>query len=302
MATGIERHLRTTTHKIEDEAEWLRWRAQDITSTEVAALFGLSPYVTDFELWHRKKAGEVEAMEPNERVRWGQRLQDAIAAGVAEDHGWRIQRMDVYKRDPIDRLGSSFDFYADAGELMGLLEVKNVDRAVFFDEWIDGPDGIEAPQHIELQVQQQMEVADMPWCAIVALVGGNDAKVTVRLRDREIGEAIRQRVAAFWRSIETNEPPKPDYSADAELLCRLHGKSTGETIEADADLDALLVRYVAASDAAKLRDAIKAQVFERTTAARIKTTIGTFSAGEVAATDARRGFRQLRFTPNKAKP
>ncbi|MFY9341198.1 MAG: YqaJ viral recombinase family protein [Planctomycetota bacterium] len=275
-------------------------RASDVTSTEVSALYGLNPYVTAFELWHRKRDNVVEEQEPNERVRWGQRLQDAIAAGLAEERGWTMRRLDVYMRDEQDRLGCSFDYEAiDAGLGTGGAEIKNVDRSVFWDEWLDGADGLEAPQHIELQVQTQMELRDAPWWAIAALVGGNDLRVTVRMRDREIGQHIRAKVRAFWQSIAANEPPKPDYTLDAEFLCRLHGRATGETIEADPALDALLARYVTIGDIAKERDAIKAQVFECTTASKILTTFGAFSCGTTAATEGRRAFRQLRFIPNK---
>lgn len=289
---------------ITSRAQWLAERANDVTSTEAACLYGLSPYLTEFELWHRKRDRIVEDAEPDERVRWGMRLQDAIAAGVAEDRGWHVERLDVYMRDPIDRLGSSFDFAATDGELgRGLAEIKNVDRSVFYDEWLDLPGGLEAPQHIELQAQVQMEVADVSWCAIVALVGGNDARVTVRLRDREIGQHVRGKVRAFWASVAAGTPPKPDYDADAEFLCRLHGRADkGLEIEADAEMEQWLARYVAVGEIAKERDALKARVFERTPASRIRTTFGTFSCGEVAGTEGRKGFRQLRFTPKKLKP
>lgn len=297
----------TATFPITDEAQWLQRRCADVTSTEVAALYGLSPYVTHFELWHRKRDGIVEEREPNERIKWGTRLQDAIAAGLAEERGWIVRRLEVYMRDEADRLGSSFDYEALSHdpdvEAVGLAEIKNVDRGVFFDEWIDGPAGIEAPQHIELQVQTQMEVADLPWCAIVALVGGNELKVTIRERDREIGQSIRQHVRAFWKSIADGTPPTPDYTADAELLCRMHGRANkGETITADAELEAWLARYVEIDGWEAEQKALKARVFERTTASKILTTIGTFSCGTTAASETRRAFRSLRFTPTKKKP
>lgn len=295
--------MTAVTIPIESEEQWLAARAQDVTSTEVAALFGLSPYVTEFELWHRKRDNVIEASEPNQRVRWGTRLQDAIAAGVAEERGWKMRRLDIYTRDPQDRLGCSFDYEAVDPDLgTGGAEIKNVDRSVFFDEWLDTPEGIEAPQHIELQVQVQMELRDSPWWAICALVGGNDLKVTIRERDRVVGNLVREKVRAFWRSIEASEPPRPNYERDAELLCHLHGRAdAGVTIDADDELAALLARYVELGDLAKQRDSIKAQVFERTTASRIRTAFGTFSCGEVAASEGRRGFRQLRFTPNRKK-
>ena len=53
------------------EEEWLKLRTLDVTSTESPALFGLSPYMTKFELWHRKKSGEVYTIKDNERMFWG---------------------------------------------------------------------------------------------------------------------------------------------------------------------------------------------------------------------------------------
>ena len=97
-------------HRPENKAHWLELRSMDITSTEVSALFGISPYKTHFELWHQHKDGLITEIEENERMRWGSRLQNAIAEGIAEDEGWQIRLMDEYVRDPARRMGSSFDF------------------------------------------------------------------------------------------------------------------------------------------------------------------------------------------------
>lgn len=306
-------------HKIADEAEWLRWRTLDVTSTEVSALFGLSPYITEFELWHSKRDRVVSAIEQKGRMLWGTRLQDAIAAGVAEDLGWQVERLDDYMRDPDARMGSSFDFAAidpKANEA-GLMEIKNVDRFVYFDAWTDGADGIEAPKHIELQVQHQLEVADMPWCAIVALVGGNEAKVAIRKRDRAIGAHLRKRIASFWASVDAGTPPKPDYEADADFIAKLYGKADASlAIDADAETEALLAEYATLGDAEKRRTAIKAEVLHRIgEASKVRTPFGTLTCGETAANPgkliteamvgerigARAGFRQFRFTPSKTK-
>ena len=314
--------MTTTTIGIESREQWLVTRAQDVTSTESPALFGLSPYVTDFELWHRKRDGIVEDAEPSDRMRWGLRLQDAIARGVGEDMGWSISPANYYQRDEQDRMGSSFDFEALHPDLgRGLMEIKNVAGHVFSADWIETDDGIEAPQHIELQVQHQMEVADLPWCAIVALVGGNDAKVTVRLRDRIIGREIRSRVRAFWASIAEGTPPKPDYKRDAEFLRQLYGKANdGETIDADHEVEALLSAYAIArkdEEAAESHVAeLRAKVLERIgTASKVKSRFGTLSCGVAAASEgklitpemvgtrigARAAFRQFRFTAKKEK-
>ena len=93
-----------------DKQSWLEARLQDITSTEVSALFGISPYLTEFELWYQKKEKTIVELQENERMKWGTLLQDSIAQGIAEEQGWKIRRMDEYIREDELRAGSSFDF------------------------------------------------------------------------------------------------------------------------------------------------------------------------------------------------
>ena len=41
------------TIEIQNQHQWLTERAKDVTSTEVSALFGLSAYLSEFELFHQ---------------------------------------------------------------------------------------------------------------------------------------------------------------------------------------------------------------------------------------------------------
>ena len=114
-----------------DKDHWLDLKSKDISSTEVAALFGLSPYLTKFELWHRKKTGSILSIEENERMKWGSRLEPAIAEGIGIDNGWDVAPFKNYMTIPELRLGSSFDYVIGSNE--SLLEIKNVDNLIFKD-------------------------------------------------------------------------------------------------------------------------------------------------------------------------
>jgi predicted phage-related endonuclease len=46
-----------------DKNHWLELRSQNINSTESACLFGISPYITEFELYHRKQTKEIARAE-----------------------------------------------------------------------------------------------------------------------------------------------------------------------------------------------------------------------------------------------
>lgn len=201
---------------IESKDQWLGLRAGVLTSTDCATLFGLSPYQTMFELWHKKKEGLVVSLTENERMKWGNRLEAAIAQGVAEEKGWKVSPMKDFFQAPNERIGSSFDFKIEDEE--AILEIKNVDSLIYRDQWTEE----EAPPHIELQVQFQMLVSGLSKAWICALVGGNDMKLIERTADNEIQNEILRRAAIFWKSIDDNNEPKPNYETDAEYVIRLH--------------------------------------------------------------------------------
>ncbi len=248
-----------------NEQEWLDLRLEDITSTESAALFGLSPYMTKFELWHNKKNRTAVAFTETNRTKWGKRMESTIAEGVAKDLGIKVRPMKCYMRhDSFPRMGSSFDYEIyDHPNGPGIMEIKGVDYIVHRDNWTDN----EAPPHIEVQKQHQYEVADMNWGLVVAFVGGNDPHIIERKRDREIGRILREKIADFWQSIRDNRPPAPDYEKDAEFIIGLH-QSAGEKVYEAGDpyIEELLAGYKEASQQCrkleKTKDAKKAELLE----------------------------------------
>ena len=105
----------------ENEEAWLEMRLLDVTSTEISALFGCCPYLSKWELWHNKKDRTSNEFKENKRMKWGNRLEPAIAYGVAEDLGVKIKPMNEYIRLTDIRAGSSFDFQIEDD---GILEVQ----------------------------------------------------------------------------------------------------------------------------------------------------------------------------------
>ena len=148
-------------------------RDGDITATAAAALFGVCPYMTPFDLFHRL-AGTVRVeFEENERMTWGKRLQGAIAKGICADNGWKIVASHAFLYARSKRLpgvACSPDYIIEDPahpELgYGCLEIKNVDLFVGLDDWSDG----EAPPHIEFQLQQQIGVCGFKWGVIGGLI------------------------------------------------------------------------------------------------------------------------------------
>jgi len=312
-----------------NEAEWHGMRAMDVTSTESAALFEMSPYTTKFELFHSKRATKLVILDAAGRMLWGQRMQNTIARGIAEDYGVKVRRLNAYARLTTCRMGASFDFevvgvtdtvvenpalqhmYQSHG--VGILEIKNVDSLIFKQQWSaerdaeTGAKEYEAPAHIEIQVQHQLHAIDRGWSVLGVLVGGNTPIVIVRERDEEVGNAIEGRVRHFWQSIADNAPPPPVMPDDAEFVCKLYGfAEPGKVYDgrADEELLALCEGYSAAAEIARQADEDK-----KIAKAKIFTKIGdherallngySISAAMVAPADIsfhRDGFRGFRVT------
>ena len=285
--------MTTETILIENEAQWLAERAKDVTSTQVAALFGVSPYLTEFELWHQKRNGIVEAFEENNRTRWGNRLEETIAKGFAEEAGLAtLHRPGVYLRRVGQRIGASFDFFALCQGELCIIECKNVDSWEHKENWLD----TEAPGHIELQVQTQLLLSGYRRAFIVALVGGNNLVVHEREPDAEVQAAIVEKVTAFWSSVDAGIEPKPDFVRDADLLLsRIYNRSDGTEIEADAETLDLLNQWLAAKSAADTVKPLQARIAERIgTASKVRTPQGVLSCATNKA-----GARPFRYYPNK---
>jgi predicted phage-related endonuclease len=197
---------------------------------------------------------------------WGTRLQDAIASGIAQDQGWKVRRMDEYIRIPELRIGASFDFSIEDKEL-GLLEIKNVDSLQYKQGWSIEGDSIEAPPHIELQVQHQLLITQRQFAYIGALIGGNKVVLLKREPDDDIHNAIVEKCAAFWKSIKDGVAPKPDFNRDSDFISKLyHYAEPGKYVDVsgNAEFTALAKRHKELGGAIKQcedeRDGLKAQM------------------------------------------
>ena len=278
--------MTTETIPVTDKQSWLQARLQDVTSTEVSALYDLSPYRTEFDLYQEKRNQTIVEISDNERMFWGRNLESAIAHGAAETMGWDISKFDVYMRNE-NRLGSSFDYKirsVEDGD--GILEIKNVDAVAYRNNWKDDGVNIEGPEHIELQIQHQMEVANLDWTALVCLVGGNTQKIIYRDRDRQIGKDLTEKVKAFWDRVDAGTPPKIDYLRDAEYIIKnlRNQADAGIVLAADEDMDKLIDEYYTVSreyySLSKTKDAIKAQILDLSqNASKIISANGTISCG-----------------------
>lgn len=295
----------------DSKEHWLEMRKQDVTSTEASALFGLSPYLTEFELWHNKRYSLDSAFEETERMRWGSRLEPVIAEGIAEDQGWKVEPFKDYMRDDELKMGSSFDYriIKEDGK-KGILEIKNVDARVFSQGWIVDDIESEAPPHIEIQVQHQLGLTGFDFAYIGALVGGNEVILIRRTPDQKIIEKIKKKVHKFWQSVYDNEPPAPNFEKDAAFIASLYSRAEpGKIIDASEEVKQLASLYKeVAAEEKKIKakkDEIKANILinigeaEKVMGDNFSISAGMIGPADVSFT--RPGYRNFRVNFRKEK-
>lgn len=229
------------------------FRSGHVGASEVAALFECSPYLTKFELWHRRKGNIstpdflADGAPNNERIEAGIRLEPAIIDWACDK--WGYTRRDTPKHLSNGKgLGGHPDqWVACPTRGTGLIEVKTADWLVA-KKW-----GGEPPLHYLLQSQVYMGLSGVAWGDVVVLVGGNSLeRFTYDFRPAIYAE-IEARVADFWSSVRANDPPPPDFARDGKTLEEVLGEPTEEVrdLRHDNHADALAREFLEAKTAAK---------------------------------------------------
>jgi predicted phage-related endonuclease len=276
------------------------FRASHVGASEVAALFDASPWVTKFELFHRKR-GTIATPEFNEVVD-GKPADMRVFCGVMLEpvvidiacRLWGYERVETPKKLTNGRgLGGHPDQLVRCPERgVGVLEVKTADWLVA-KGWGDEP-----PLHYQLQAQTYAGLAGVEWCEIVTLVSGNDPRRFALPFKPKLYAEIEARVAAFWADVKAGRAPPVDYARDAATLVEAIG-SPDDTVadlrdNLDAEQDAIdFLAGKALRDEGEARmDAAKCRLIER---------IGT--AGRAILPGHKIGCNRTKDTPDReAKP
>ena len=285
------------------------FRARHVGAAEVAALFDCHPWLTHFELFHRK-AGTIDTPEfgGNERVEWGIRMEPVIIEAACERFGYRPLATP-------ERLSNAKGFGGHPDKIVmcprrgrTILEVKTADWLVA-KKWGDEP-----PLNYLLQNQTYMGLSGCLHGDVIVLVGGNELrKFEYEFRPVLFAD-MEARVSEFWKSIADGTAPKPDFSRDGKTLIDVLGEPTDEVCDLSHDkhADELAIEFLdakAAATAADLRaDVAKAELLFRIgeagfaklgchkiTARKTKDSTGTLITEEMVGTylGARKGYRRF---------
>lgn len=293
-------------------------RQRFIGSSEVAALFGHNPYLTRFQLWHYKNGTAVPDFSEDDRTRAGNFLEDAISRWGAKQFGVQVRNVYRYIAHPkIEGFGCSLD--RETVEGREPVEIKNVDGAVFGQQWlVEEGELVDAPIHILLQCQAQLACTGKKRLRLWVCVAGNRIyQMIVPARPKTIAR-IEKEVVGFWQSVEQGKPPEIDYVRDYELMKDLYANFGSDLVDLSGDnyLTELCHRYQDATTRRKEADdearAAMSEILSKITPAgaddkRKKVAmidgfrITSSYIGEAEVRFSRKPHRRLRVTPEKER-
>ena len=223
-------------HEITSRDQWLKLRLQDVTASDIAALFGNShPWRTTRGLWEEKVNGEIEDFD-NSVLRRGRLLEDVVAVAAREEHpDWLIEKQSLYFRDPEARIGATPDFLVTIpGKGLGAFQAKTVAPAEFRRRWVEAP-----PIHVVLQTLTEAMLMEKPFGVVAALIVDPYHLPLVEYfidRDEQAEKKLRSAVAQFWHSVAEKRPPDFDFERDAALVASLYPREVqGSTIDLSRD-------------------------------------------------------------------
>ena len=227
-----------------------------ITATEIAAVVGLSPWMSRFTLWHKKAGLRVAPFEMTPAIEWGLRLEDAVAQKWQDEHPgqlaapagtWKHHERDWQRATP-DRLiypqpAGEFEVPEQADEL---LEVKTSPMG---DDW--GPDGADdgVPVWYRCQAMWQMDTLGLRRTRFAVLISGHDYREYTVDYDETDAQTLRDAAVQFLDEVRDGKRPPIDGADDTYQTIRVQPDGFDD-VDVEIPLDEA-ARYELAQEASK---------------------------------------------------
>lgn len=247
--TGIKANRIADTKQLSRE-QWLKLRRLGIGGSDIGALCGLNPFKSPIDVY-LDKTGLAPDLPQNERMKWGQILEEPVAGEFAKRANRTVMRINAVLQHPehpialanLDRYitrakpdtTSPYPFPADPG----ILEVKTTGWAK---AWANG----QYPEFYWAQVMWYMGISNLRWTSFATLISGQDLLIPDQHIefDQDAFEKMLTIAERFWRDhVEKHVPPPPSQSdSDLDAVKALYPNKTATTITLSDDLQPLIDR------------------------------------------------------------
>lgn len=248
-------------------------RTTFIGSSDMAAILGLSPWMTPLELY-LQKIGDLPPSDADPEkaklFRRGRRMEPVIVSMLEEERGLQIVARNQRYVDP------EFRFLACEIDAEAMVDAERVNveckSAHHFTAWKYGAEGTdETPIEYSCQAMFSLMITRRARCLFGVLFGTDNLVVYELKRDEETIREMRRRAVHFWNQhVLARVPPKPINLPD---VLRMFHRRPAICVEASVEAIQWLGDFEAAKDQKRIaEDNIEEAKFQ----------IGLFMLGEDA--------------------
>lgn len=213
---------------------FLSERRSSIGGSDIAAIIGLSPWATAYDVWLDKRGQREEADPDAPALYWGSILEDVVAKEYAKRASAKVQRVNQKLVHPdfafaaanIDRAVVNPDISGVVSWKDGrlttdkILECKTANQftAHMWDE--AGTDGI--PIYYVVQCMWYLGVTGASICDLAVLIGGSDFRVYTIERDQDLIARLFEAGQTFWDRVKSGVAPQPQTIDDVKRMWPHH--------------------------------------------------------------------------------
>lgn len=211
-------------------------RATGIGGSDVAAIFGISPWATPLDIYNSKTCKEFIDDEPDVRAEWGNRLEPVILKAFEEKSGCKVVSMEetfgiskeqVLRHPEFPFMLANIDGFIP--EEKAVLEIKTADKYMA-QYWGEAEDGI--PESYLLQCAHYRIVCDAILPPVdkvysAVLIGGNDFRIKKYEKNEKLERLIIEKEYSFWNEyVVPMKMPPPLTLKDMQNYWKTEDKAT----------------------------------------------------------------------------
>lgn len=191
-----------------NHVKWLEERRKGIGGSDVAAILGLSPWKTPFQVYQEKRS-EIAPAPQNDAMEWGTRMEPTIRQWYSDVTG-RIVRLPegIIYHEKYPFMLANLDGVTDDERVVEIKTARNGSK------WGE-PGTDEIPDYYMTQVQHYLIVTGFEVCDLPVSIGGGLPVLYEIPADKELHEMIIDAEAVFWQRVIDGNPPEAVTYADA---------------------------------------------------------------------------------------
>lgn len=274
--------------KFADRGDWMKLRGMDVTASVAGALFHEHQYVTAYGLY-LEKAGlappqeEITPVMTEDSIVLPPIIRGTLFERTAIEMvrmlkpGWTIfSEGNTYYRLPAERIGATPDAVAIRPDVkgLGIIQIKTTDSLIFRKKWMNEAGEVEIPVWIAVQAIVEAKLTGATWACVAVMIGG--VTTELRLFDIPIHDGVWtelvQRVREFWRRVDEQDAPEPDYVRDGDYVRSAFAGTDDSELDLSTDnrlvaildeRDTLKVAEKAGTEAEKKRKALDAELLTK---------------------------------------